>query len=158
MGVRLSAAGRLRTPSAAAPRAARTRRSSGWRSRCFASDGLEVGVLKGRGKDTHAVDVAPGPDQLGDEPRHVLAGALVDLRPLVRLDLDPARSAQLRRRALAYHLTAQQDHDAVADELDLAQQVRIEQDRGATALQLLQQLPHRAPAHRGERAPRVVTT
>jgi hypothetical protein len=49
-----------------------------------------------------------------------------------------------------------QDHDAVADQLDLAQQVRVQQHRGSAVAQLFEQQAHGAAAGRVERARRLV--
>ena len=48
------------------------------------------------------------------------------------------------------------DHDVVAHQLDLREQVRVEQDGGAARAQLLEQRPDDAPAGRVERARRLV--
>src|SRR5262249_53293688 len=67
-----------------------------------------------------------------------------------------AGAAQLRRRSLFDDLPAQQDHDAVADKLDLAQQVRVQQYRGSPAPQFLEQQAYGAAPGRVERARRLV--
>jgi hypothetical protein len=127
------------------------------RSGSFPANCLEVRLLEGRGQDAHAVHLAAGGDELGHQPRHVLTGgALVQPCSLVGLDLDPAGAAERGRRALGHDGAAEQDHHAVADELDLAQQVRVEQHRGAAAPKLLEQQPDGPAADRVESARRLV--
>ena len=62
-----------------------------------------------------------------------------------------ARPACPRRRP-----AAGDDRHAVADQLDLAEQVGVQQHRDAALAQLLEQLADRAPARRVERAGRLV--
>src|SRR4029450_2296611 len=90
-------------------------------ARRLLADGLEVRLLEGRRQDLHAVDAAAGGDEFGHQPRHVLPPPLVALCSLVGLDLDSAGATQLGGRALCDDRSAVQDHDAVADQLDLAQ-------------------------------------
>ena len=67
--------------------------------------------------------------------RATIAGHVVARRALeqphagVRLDLDTAGLRQLGRAALGHELPARDDRHPVADELDLAEQVRVEQHR-----------------------------
>ena len=72
------------------------------------------------------------------------------------LDLDAARPAQLLRRPGGDHLAAGDDRHAVAHQLDLRQQVRVQQHGHAAVAQVLEQPPHGAPAGRVERARRLV--
>ena len=55
------------------------------------------------------------------------------------------------RRACRDKLAPEQDRDAVADELDLREQVRVEQHGDPAPTQLLEQQPDRAPTHGIER-------
>ena len=56
------------------------------------------------------------------------------------------------RRARRDDLAAGDDRHAVADQLDLRQQVRVQQHRDAALAQVLEQLAHRPPPGRVERA------
>src|SRR5205823_112732 len=67
-----------------------------------------------------------------------------------------ARPRKLSGRPSRHDLAAEQDDDAVTDELDLAQQVRVEQHGDAAPLQLLEQRPHGTPPNRIEGARRFV--
>jgi len=75
---------------------------------------------------------------------------------LVRFKLDAARAGQLCGRPRGDELAAEQDRDAVADELDLREQVRVEQDGDATAAQFLEEQAYGAAADRVERRGRLV--
>ena len=74
----------------------------------------------------------------------------------VRFDLDTARPREVVRRAGGDDATLAQDRDAVAHELHLAEQVRVQQHRDAAPLQLLQNVAHGAPPGRIERRGRLV--
>src|SRR5262249_41619091 len=63
---------------------------------------------------------------------------------------------KVRGRTRSNDSAGQQDRDTVADELYLAEQVRVQQDGDAAAAQLLQQRPDGAAADRVERARRLV--
>ena len=76
--------------------------------------------------------------------------------PAPGLDLDAARVRELGGRARRDHLAARDDRHAVAHQLDLGQQVRVQQHRDAARAQRLQQLAHRPPPGRVERARRLV--
>src|SRR5581483_6727459 len=96
-------------------------------------------------------------DELLDEPRRVRAArALEQAHALVRLDLDPARAGELGGRPRGGDAPVEEDDDAIAHELDLAQQVRVEEHRDALRAQLLEKLPHGAAPDRVERARRLV--
>src|SRR5437870_2716054 len=56
------------------------------------------------------------------------------------LDLDAPGARELCRRPGRDDLTREQDRDAVADELDLGEQVRVQEDGDAAAAQALEQL------------------
>ena len=62
-----------------------------------------------------------------------------------------ARARELRGRARRDDLAGQQDRDAVADELDLGEQVRVEKHRDASPAELFEQQPDRAAPDRVER-------
>ena len=66
------------------------------------------------------------------------------------------RPRQLVRRARRDGAAAGDDRDPVADELDLAEQVRVQQDRDAAAAQLLEELADDPPAGRVQGARRLV--
>ena len=83
-------------------------------------------------------------------------GVCIRSGPAVRLDLDTARPRKFSGRPGRHDLAAEQDDDAVTDELDLAQQVRVEQHGDAAPLQLLEQRPHGTPPNRIEGARRFV--
>src|SRR5207245_11143544 len=110
-----------------------------------ASDLLEVDLFERRGQDADAVALPSGGDAVGDESRRVVsAGAGDRLDARVRLELDAARSRELRRRPGRDDLASEQDRHTVADELDLGEQVRVEENGDAAAAQLLEQQPHGA--------------
>src|SRR5207244_6269607 len=95
--------------------------------------------------------------ELRDEPRGILsARVLVDPLPLVGLDLDPASLRELGGRAGCDHGAVEEDRDPVAHELHLAEEVRVEEDRGPAAAQALEELADGAAADRVERARRLV--
>src|SRR5439155_15876223 len=112
-----------------------------------APDGLDVDLLQRRRADAHAVDLPAVTDELLHELRDVVAaGVAVYLGPSIRVDLDAARARELRGRSRSDDLAREQDHDAVADELDLAQQMRVQQHGDAAASKLLEQRADRPPA------------
>src|SRR6266550_4292525 len=134
-----SAAGRPRTSSAAGSRAGR-------RARSRSIDHLEVDILERRGDDANAVDLLTRGDELAHDPRHVVAARVGEaLRAGGSVDLDSALVAQVVRRAGRDDPTVVDDHDAVADELDLREQVRVEQYRDSALAQLLEQATHDTP-------------
>src|SRR6266540_6168907 len=127
------------------------------RSRCLAADRLEVDLLERRAEEANAVDALAGGDELRDEPRDVFAArSLVGADAACGLDLDAARLRQLRGRAGGDDASVEQDRDPVADELDLAQEVRVEEDRDAAVPEPLEQLAYGASPNRVERARRLV--
>jgi hypothetical protein len=85
------------------------------------------------------------PCRLREEPDAVL-----------RLNLDATRARQVLRPAGGNDPSAREDHDPVADELDLAEQVRVEQNADLTPAQLLEQRANGSAARRVERARRLV--
>jgi hypothetical protein len=94
---------------------------------------------------------------LADDPRHVLAAGVGQAAHACGgLDLDAAGRGQVLRPALGHHPAAVDDHDPVADELDLAEQVRVQQHADPLLAQPDEQVAHRAPAARVERARRLV--
>ena len=99
------------------------------RSRDLVPHGLEIRVLERRREDPDAVDLPARRDRFGNEPRRILPGGSLDRPcPLVGLELDPARPRELGGRPGGDDLARAEDRDAVADELDLGEQVRVEQD------------------------------
>ena len=61
-------------------------------------DRLDVDVLERRAQHAHLEDLLAGGDEVGDDPRRVLApGALEEPRPGRGLDLDAARARELAR-------------------------------------------------------------
>ena len=74
------------------------------------------------------------------------------LRAGRRLDLDAVRARELVRAALGQQLAAVDDRDAVADLLDLAEQVGVQQHGDAAAAQLDEQVADDPPPDRVERA------
>ncbi len=120
-------------------------------------DRLQVGVLERGAQDPHLVHVLARRDEVAHDARRLFArGVREPPRPVRRLDLHPAVAAELARRARPDQLAASDDRHAVAHELDLRQQVRVEQHRDALATQVLEQPPHGAPPGGVERARRLV--
>ena len=103
-----------------------------------------------------AVDLAAVGDQLGHDPGASSRPASEAPDALLRLDLDAPRAGQLVGAARRHDLALREDDDAVADELDLAQEMRVQEHRDAAPAQLLEQPAHRAAAARVERARRLV--
>ena len=96
-------------------------------------------------------------DEPLDEVRDLVApGVLEALQPLVCLDLDSTWPRQVLGPPGGDHTAAGKDDHAVADELDLAQEVGVEEDADLAAAQLLQHLADRPAARRVERARRLV--
>ena len=100
---------------------------------------------------------SPSATRSGHELGHVVARRArrtAACPPPSRSRRPPGRPAP--RAARRHQLAAVDDRDAVADELDLGEQVRVEQHRDAAAAQLDEQLAHVAPAGRVQRAGRLV--
>jgi hypothetical protein len=100
---------------------------------------------------------SPSPGQPRDDLRRLcVARALEELDPARRLDLDPARALEVRRAPLLDQLAIGDDRHPVADQLDLAEQVRVEQHCDVAAAQLFQQAADDPPSDRVERTGRLV--
>src|SRR5580765_7310828 len=121
------------------------------------TDRLQVDVLEGGREHADAVDLLALGNEAGDDRGHVVArGALEQTDAGRRLHLDTACARQIRWRSLGDESPPRDDRHAVADQLDLAQQVRVEQDGVAARPQLLEQYTDHAPARRVERTRRLV--
>jgi hypothetical protein len=70
----------------------------------------------------------------------------------LEVDLHATGLRQLLRPTRGHHLPAVNDHDPVADELDLREEVGVQEHRHAAAAQLLEEAPDRAAPGRVERA------
>ena len=120
-------------------------------------DGLEVDLLEGRLQNANAVDELAGGNQVGHDLGHVLAtDAFVAPDAAVDVDLDAPRLREVCRSTLGDDAPAGEDDDAVADELDFAQKVRVEEDGDAASPELLEEAAYCAPAARIEGARRLV--
>src|SRR5581483_3745193 len=110
-----------------------------------------------RGEDADAEDLAARRDCLGDETRRILARRALDrARALVGLELDAARPRQLGGRPCGDDLATEQDRHAVAHELDLREQMRVEQYGDTAFAQILEQEPDGPAADGVERRRRLV--
>ena len=83
-------------------------------------------------------------------------GLGIDVSARLGLDLDPSGPGEVVRGALRDEPSARDDCDPVADELDLAEEVRVEQHGDAPLLEVLEQATDGPAAGRIERARRLV--
>ena len=101
---------------------------------------FEVGLLEGGAEELHLVDALALVDEVGDEPRRVLPRGLgIEMAAAVGLDLDASGASQFVGRAFGDKAAAGDDRDAVADELDLAEQMRVEEDGDSSRAEVLEQ-------------------
>jgi hypothetical protein len=120
-------------------------------------DRVEVDVLEGAAQHAHLVDGLAGRDEVGDDPRRVLTARAVEVPHAgCRLDLHPARARELVRATGGDHGAGGEDRHAVAHQLDLAEQMRVQQHGDAPPAELFQKLANDAPPHRIEGAGRLV--
>src|SRR2546425_12281459 len=119
--MRPSARGRPQTSGGAGSPAGR-------RARSWSLDHFEVHVLECRGHHSYAEDFVAGRDELSHDARHVLTVRVWKApRAVCGLDLDAPGTAKLVRRTRGDDPPVVDDHDTVADALDLGEQVRVEQ-------------------------------
>ncbi len=117
-----------------------------------------------RGRRPRAWSGAPGrrrsarpPRRARRQARHVVARRASNTRvPAAVSTSTPRGRASSSGAPCRDDPAVEQDDDAVADELDLAEQVGVEEHRDAAPAQLLEQLAHDAAADRVERARRLV--
>ena len=134
---------RPRTPAAAGSRRRRSRRRRGRpRTRSEPRRSSRAPPRPPRGRRPRACSPARGrrrPLARRDQARRRSAAPPRARRPRssrvpgAGLDLDPARARELGRRPALDDLAADEDRDPVADQLDLAEQVRAQQHRRSRA-------------------------
>ena len=162
-GSRLRAGAPRGRRAGARPRAGRSR--SRLRPSAATGRSARPGPARRRGRRPLACYSAPRPGGCARPrrpgratiSRRLLAPApSKSLTPVAVSTSIPRERVQVRRAALLDQPALGDDRHPVADQLDLAQQVRVEQNGDVAAAQLFEQVAHDPPAHRVQRAGRLV--